>query len=491
MTCNCVVSIAVVFVYLYILFQGLTYLVLYIIRYSKGKRAEEAVRGGDDQLEDLPSNDPQSEPPQLENARSSSTQSNSDDTQLVNTQSPGTQSEGTKNKTAESLPQKDPPPTIYPFLETKTPSPTTALEVQALPETEQLLLGHKAAWLSSPYPSQLASIVARIIEDRKDSPISNAVLLGVAGKPGFSGKGQQRDLQQFLAFSQICAQLATARPSLLDNIIVQDPNMLPEWKAMFESHGCKVVDSPAAFRSIGETTFLFSAWVKPEEALLKGLQDRPVSELALFVGNDFRCLINVPHKDSLHKQIALALYSPILCNTAEFPCSPTPEQHVNASNGLSGLALWWRPFRTASQRLLDERTEDAALRSFAVACAHGFPGPFIAFHRAYQAGLSCLPREKQDRVVYSYIADLHERGRGFHPPPATAPAHCGDFAEYIVRYLDTGGMAGEQERYEASIDLYLRKAEGRLPFEQFLYTRRLRGNWSQTDVSFWNPRMFE
>lgn len=490
MTCNCVVSIAVVFVYLYIMFQGLTYLVLYVMRYSKVKREEEAVRGGDDQLEDPPSNDPQSEPPELENARSSSTQSNSDDTQLVNTQSPGTKSEGTKNKTAESWPQKDPPPTIYPFLETKTPSPTTALEAQALLETEQLLLHHKAAWVSSRYPSQLASIVARIMEDRKDSPISNAVLLGVAGKPGFTGKGQQRDLQQFLAFSQICAQLATAWPSLLDNIVVQDPNMLPEWKAMFENHGCKVVDSPAAFRSIGETTFLFSAWVKPEEALLKGLQDRPVSELALFVGNDFRCLIDVPHKDATHKQTAHALYSTSLCNTASFPSPPTREAHVNASNGLSGLGLWWRPFRTASQRRRDEDTEDAALRSFAGACDRGFPGPFVAFHRAYQAGLSRLPRESQDRVVYSYIADLHERGHGFHPPPATAPAHCGDFAAYVARYLDIGGMAVEQERYESSIDLYLQKAKGRLPFEQFLYKCRLRGNWSQTDV-FWNPRMFE
>jgi hypothetical protein len=489
MTCNCVVSIAVVFVYLFILFQGLTYLVLHIIRHSKTKRAEEAVPGRDDQLEDLPSDDTQPEPPQSENALCSSTQS-------VNTQSPGTQSgiasqsEGTKNKNAEFLPHRNPPRTIYPFLETKTPSPTTALEVQALPETEQLLLDNKAAWLSSRYPSQLASIVARIIEDRKDSPISNAVLLGVAGKPGFSGKGQQRDLQQFLVFSQICAQLATARPSLLGNIVVQDPNMLPEWKAMFENHGCRVVDSPAAFRSIGETTFLFSAWVKPEEALLKGLQDRPVSELALFVGNDFRCLIDVPHKDATHKQTAHALYSTTLCNTASLPCSPTREKHVNASNGLSGLALWWRPFRTASQRLRDERTEDAALRSFAAACDRGFPGSFVAFHRAYQVGLSCLPRDTQDRLVYSYIADLHERGRGFHPRPTTAPTHCGDFAAYCKRYLDVEGMDEEQERYESSIDRYLQKAKGWLPFELFIYKCKLRGNWSQTD-DFWNPRMFE
>ena len=51
-------------------------------------------------------------------------------------------------------------------------------------------------------------------------------------------------------------------------------------------------------------------------------------------------------------------------------------------------------------------------------------------------------------------------------------------------------MDEEQERYESSIDRYLLRAKGWLPFEQFIYKCKLRGNWSQTD-DFWNPRMFE
>lgn len=94
-----------------------------------------------------------------------------------------------------------------------------------------------------------------------------------------------------MVFSQIAAQLAAANPEVLNNLIVQDPAMLPEWRALFENHGCRVVDTPAAFTVAGKNSFVFSPFVEPEN-LIEGLKDQSIDELAMFVGNDIRLIVD-------------------------------------------------------------------------------------------------------------------------------------------------------------------------------------------------------
>lgn len=134
-------------------------------------------------------------------------------------------------------------------------------------------------WLSTSYPTQLSAIIVRVIEGHRDAPISNVICLGIAGDPGedgeFSPDGiwefyppdhtpwEQCDLIQFIIFSQITAQLAAASPGILNNLVVQDPEMVPEWKTMFENHGYRVVTHPEAFQELGETAFLLSFFVPP------------------------------------------------------------------------------------------------------------------------------------------------------------------------------------------------------------------------------------
>ena len=86
-------------------------------------------------------------------------------------------------------------------------------------------------------------------------------------------------MQQCFAFSQIVTQLATACPSTLSNIVVQDPLITSEWKALLENHECRVVEALETFSLFGSNTFLFSAWVELEP-LLDGLKDENVSDLA-------------------------------------------------------------------------------------------------------------------------------------------------------------------------------------------------------------------
>jgi hypothetical protein len=92
-------------------------------------------------------------------------------------------------------------------------------------------------------------------------------------------------------FSQISAQLTAANPEVLNNIIFQDPMLLDDWKAVFENHGGRVVQTPAAFKVVGKNTSVFSPFVEPQY-LLPGLKDQPVDRLAMFVGNGIRLIVN-------------------------------------------------------------------------------------------------------------------------------------------------------------------------------------------------------
>jgi len=176
------------------------------------------------------------------------------------------------------------------FLKTKTPTETIRdqLQFDNLPEVEKSVLHFKKKWLATPYAKQLAAIISRVIEDRKGDPISNVVCLGM------SGDGVNREVQQLVVFSQIAAHLATANPDLLNNIVYQDPILdfrNFEWRWMVENHGCKVVKTPVAFKEVRKNTFVFSPYVRPD-VLLLGLEDQPVDQLTLFVGNDVRFWID-------------------------------------------------------------------------------------------------------------------------------------------------------------------------------------------------------
>jgi len=171
---------------------------------------------------------------------------------------------------------------LYPFLESKAPTDTldhTHGISNDLSQSEREFLAWKRVWLNSPYPAQLAEIVARVIENRKESPILNVVCLGI----GSMGWGH-RDYHQLVMLSQVIAQLAVANPAILNNLVAQDPHMGPEMRQLLENHGFQVVEDPAAFRLVGSTTLVFSGWVALE-TLLDGLKDQPVKDVPMFIGN--------------------------------------------------------------------------------------------------------------------------------------------------------------------------------------------------------------
>ena len=335
-----------------------------------------------------------------------------------------------------------------PLLKTETKVAKTAEEWYSLPLTEQHILSEGQSWLSTPYAVQLANLVSQVIEDRKDSPISNAVLLGVGGAYHFfGGIGQRRDVQQFVAFSQICALLARACPSMLENIVVQDPNMTPDWKAAFEARGCKVVEDPEAFDHIGQNTFLFSAWVRAED-LFPRLEGLLVHDLALYISND---LESKTISRDLPEYTALAgrLFDRTACMVAPVPCADlfdeTPGKDKYGNDGLGSLFLWWRPLRDES-----EHQRDRARRSFGLARELGFPRTFEEFYRSDSYEIYTLSREKQDRLIYIYIVQLFDRG--FY----SGPFPCSDFWKHVKNYkiADAAGVKHE-ERYENSIDIYM------------------------------------
>jgi hypothetical protein len=72
--------------------------------------------------------------------------------------------------------------------------------------------------VTSKCPQEVADIVDRILDDpgRKDNPITNAVLLGV----GYIVEGEVsiNDVQQFVLFSQLVAQLAVRQPEILSKL---------------------------------------------------------------------------------------------------------------------------------------------------------------------------------------------------------------------------------------------------------------------------------
>jgi len=184
------------------------------------------------------------------------------------------------------------------FLQTLTPTPVLTVyndnwhpRWHSDPDLEKRVLMMQNYWLSTPYAEELSAIIDRIINDRRDDPISNAICLGISGCPSDNQQPgslvwEQHDLIQFVIFSQIVAQLSMANPALLGTVVVQDPALEPEWKSMFENRSCRVVEHPVGFTYLSETTFLFSPFVTAD-VVMRGMRDHlPLGNLALCVGSD-------------------------------------------------------------------------------------------------------------------------------------------------------------------------------------------------------------
>lgn len=155
--------------------------------------------------------------------------------------------------------------------------------------TEIYVEDWKKYWKSTPYSEQLSNLISRVIEDRKESPISNVVCLAIRSSE-LSDKDSafsmlRKEVQQFVLFSQIVSELAVNNPSFLQNVVVQDPSMKAGWRAVFKSHGFRIVEDPAAFDLVGPSTLLVAPFI-PVPILAKELNDINYSgEVGMFFGN--------------------------------------------------------------------------------------------------------------------------------------------------------------------------------------------------------------
>ncbi|KAF8863422.1 hypothetical protein BDZ45DRAFT_738392 [Acephala macrosclerotiorum] len=327
---------------------------------------------------------------------------------------------------------------VYPFLETLTPTDLdpNRLQSKRLSDAEKAVLTFKKTWLSTPYPEQLAVIVAQIIEDRKENPISNVVCIGIGGG-GSRNSGVNFDTQQFVVVSQIVAQLAVANPELLGNITFQDVAMQPYMKALFLNHGCQVVEHPAAFKLVNATTFFISAFVRLD-TVMKELEGRPTGELAMFMGNGDQFAAEAKTSSPYFSPdlVAIpAMFDLELTNHEDLPCDRPNGKSYNAPGGtmrgLSPFDLWWRPVRTDEQKF--KVRLDAAL-------SLGFPGDVEEFRRAYQAGYAEINHTEQHRFIYNFMA-------------ARFNGNVQSIEGYLFAWI--GGKSDEQKKHEKDVNRFL------------------------------------
>ncbi|KUJ14950.1 uncharacterized protein LY89DRAFT_736008 [Mollisia scopiformis] len=316
------------------------------------------------------------------------------------------------------------------FLNTGIPNDTAPdpLNNANVPELEKSLLRWKQEWLATQYPVELQKVVRRIIDDRDAQPISNAVCLGISGQQGT----QDRDLLQFVVFSQIVAQLANANPILLSNIVVQDPQMTPDMRALFLNHGCQIMESPAAFAEVEPNTFLFSPFVEPMYLFL-GLKDQSVDRLALFVGNGADLVRQVENGEPDDDDIVEDMLWDVYCEFRDLPCDrPNGKDYNDAGpmQGLQGLDMWWRKARTNDEHGQDER--------FRFAVYHGFTSTRADFNSAYNFDFGLFSEAFQNRAIYSFIAALYNLTKIL-------------FGLYVGTY-GPGSITDQQKRYETAVN---------------------------------------
>lgn len=120
-----------------------------------------------------------------------------------------------------------------------------------------------------------------------------------------------------MVLSQIVSQLANANQVILDNIFVQDPIMEPDMRALFENHGCKIVENPAAFDLIGTSTLFLSLYVGFDNLMLGRKEKSAINYLAIFIGNGMDITRGATYPVISTSPIPSFFTSP--CNTTVLP----------------------------------------------------------------------------------------------------------------------------------------------------------------------------
>ncbi|KAL2062446.1 hypothetical protein VTL71DRAFT_6712 [Oculimacula yallundae] len=309
----------------------------------------------------------------------------------------------------------------FPLLASETPTDTLPeSERSTLSKEELQLLERKKEWLASKHPQKLAEIVTRVVKDRDYAPVTNVVCLGIGEK------SSDADYLQFVAVLQIVAQLAITNPDILNNLCVQDPAMTAGKKAMFENHGFKVVDHPAAFLLVDRYTALFEFHLCLG-VLCENLQDRPTTELAMYIGNMWSLVDNY---GSNSEPLSLKTFDFMLdhdfCRREDMPCD-RPYGKRYDFGGLSALEVWWRPSMSMIEKV--EARYEAAVKL-------GFPECIEDFSGACAAGFSAEFSTVRKILVYRYIATRHLDSGGAL-----------SFAEYYNQYHS--GSLEDPERYDS------------------------------------------
>ncbi|PVH73387.1 hypothetical protein DL98DRAFT_595085 [Cadophora sp. DSE1049] len=230
----------------------------------------------------------------------------------------------------------------YPLLPSKSPTDT-------LPENE------KSA-------SSATKIIGRVTKDRKPSPISNIVCLGISEKS---------HLTQFVTVLQIVAQLSLTKKEILDNLFIQDPNIEPEIHDPFENHGFKVVQFPEVLDYMSANTLIFDFYAcavgEVPDVLEAYTQDRHMSEVEMIC--------------------------PVVCPTTE-----------------TGLAIPQAPMTSQELKFGGEpmrNDKDKIDILYHAATQLGFRDSIADFSQAYQAGLRNEYGHGRDILIGTYVAARH------------------------------------------------------------------------------------
>ena len=217
---------------------------------------------------------------------------------------------------------------------------------------EQQISSFGNLWLATKYKQELSDIIARIISDRKESPISNVVCLAIGGQ--HDSPNHPSDVQQFVILLQILTELGAANSSLLNNIVAQDPDMTFEWRAVFKNRGIKVVEDPDAFKLIGPNTLLVAPFML-EDILAERMKDHS-GEVGMYFGNG-KWLSKMSHRyleypdeawwaPDVDRAVLCSMFDEKVCKHEDLPCHKSNSRTPIRDSKMKGLLLldiWWRP----------------------------------------------------------------------------------------------------------------------------------------------------
>ncbi|KAH7411356.1 hypothetical protein BKA64DRAFT_379504 [Cadophora sp. MPI-SDFR-AT-0126] len=202
----------------------------------------------------------------------------------------------------------------------------SALNVPAPPRDERYLIWIKKKWGNTANARKLAEVLDQITQDRRFSPISNIVCLGI----GAGRVDLKFDIARFMVVLEIAKQLVIAKPDLLHNLFVQDLEMKPGMRNLFKDYGFRVIDDPVAFDLIGPDTCLISPFVQ-RAILVPALVSKSIDHLAMFVGNGEELLIEargVTTSDAHHLECLNRILDENACDMTIFPCDEPEKSRI-------------------------------------------------------------------------------------------------------------------------------------------------------------------